>query len=101
MTIGHSIQASVSRSEAQIAAELGERPCLDGVSVRSHSALHRARRTNEGQPDQACDANNQAHDIEQEMFVVVDTNTSVHPWTVAMEDISNSDSPVTDLGLTY
>ena len=58
----------------------------------SHSAIGLARRTNEGQPDQACNSNDQAHDIEQEMLVVVHTNTSVHPWTVAMENVSYCDS---------
>lgn len=53
------------------------------VSYGVRRALSCERRTNECQPDQACDADDQAHDVEQEVLVVVHANASVHPWTVA------------------
>lgn len=63
------------------------------VSVRSVWAINCAIHTNEGQPDQACNTDDQAHHIEQEVLVVVHANTRVHPWTVAMEKVSNEDTP--------
>jgi hypothetical protein len=59
------------------------------------------RHTNEGQPDQACNADDQAHHVEQEMFVVIHANACVYPRTVAVVDVNDHDSQADVEGITH